>query len=162
MNDHMRQIEAELLWKQGLLEQSQGEVPNALELYERSIELYPTAEAYTFRGWALSLDSERLEEAIQACQEAIRVDPAFGNPYNDIGCYLMQLGQLERAIPWLEQAKQAQRYEPRQFPYINLGRLYARQGQWKAARREFEGAVKVAPNDLGARKALRALIARFN
>lgn len=150
------------MWKQGLLEQSQGKVSHALELYQRSIDIFPTAEAHTFRGWALSLDSGRLDEAIEACEQAIRVDPDFGNPYNDIGCYLMQQGHLDRAIPWLEQAKEAERYEPRQFPYINLGRLYARQGQWKAARREFEGAVQVAPDDLGARKALRSLIARFN
>ena len=30
-----------------------------------------------------------------------------GNAYNDIGVYLMQKGQLDEAIAWLEQAKLA-------------------------------------------------------
>jgi hypothetical protein len=30
----------------------------------------------------------------------------------------------DEAIPWLGKAKQARRYEPRQFPFMNLGRVY--------------------------------------
>jgi Tfp pilus assembly protein PilF len=54
---------------------------------------------------------------------AIEIDPEFGNPYNDIGVYLMQRDRLDDAVPWLERAKLAKRYEPRQFPYMNLGRI---------------------------------------
>jgi hypothetical protein len=35
-----------------------------------------------------------------------------------IGVYLMQQRKLEGAIPWLTKAKQAKRYEPRQFPLM--------------------------------------------
>ena len=162
MSDQIKQLEAQLLWKQGLIQQQQGQMSEAIQLYQRSIDLHPTAEAHTYMGWALSQDEGRIDDAIEACHKAIQVDPEFGNPYNDIGCYLMQKGDYEQAIPWLEQAKQAQRYEPRQFPYINLGRLYMRRGKWREARQEFEMAVGVAPADVGARKALRGLIARFN
>src|SRR5207245_2612278 len=78
------------------------------------------------------------------CLKAIEVDPDFGNPYNDIGCYLMQQGKLEEAVPWLERAKLAKRYEPRQFPYMNLARIHVKQGRWWEALREFEGAVRLA------------------
>jgi Tfp pilus assembly protein PilF len=164
MSEHLREIEAQLLWRQGLIEQHEGRLSAALDLYRRSLELHPTAEAYTYQGWALSLQDqgEHLDEAIEACRHAIEVDPDFGNPYNDIGCYLMQKGEFGEAVPWLERAKSAVRYEARQFPFINLGRLYLRQARWKDARREFEQAVLVAPNDLSARRALRSLIARFN
>jgi hypothetical protein len=35
---------------------------------------------------------------------AIQVDPDFGNPYNDIGAYLINLGRHDEAMAWLEQA----------------------------------------------------------
>src|SRR5678816_2712506 len=50
----------------------------------------------------------------------IDVDPTVGNPYNDIGSYLMKQGKLDDAIVWLEKAKSAPRYEPRHYPYLNL------------------------------------------
>ena len=50
--------------------------------------------------------------------------PDFGNPYNDIGAYMIELGQFDEAIPWLQQAIEAPRYEPRHFPHYNLGRAY--------------------------------------
>jgi Tfp pilus assembly protein PilF len=56
----------------------------------------------------------------------------------------MQQGRLDEAILWLEQAKQATRYEPRQFPFMNLGCVYLKQGRWWDALREFEGAVQAA------------------
>jgi Tfp pilus assembly protein PilF len=65
-----------------------------------------------------------LEEATEECLRAIAIDPEFGNPHNDIGVYLMQRDKLDEAIPWFEKAKQAKRYEPRQFPFMNLGQIY--------------------------------------
>ncbi len=73
---------------------------------------------------ALSGDSN---EAIAQCEIAIQLDPEFGNPYNDIGVYFMQQQQFDDAIAWFERAKSAKRYEPRHFPYINLGRIYLNQ-----------------------------------
>jgi Tfp pilus assembly protein PilF len=75
------------------------------------------------------------------------LDPEFGNPYNDIGVYLMQLERLDDAIPWLERAKSATRYEPRHFPYINLGRVYLSKGMIQKALEEFRGALKINPGD---------------
>lgn len=69
---------------------------------------------------------------------------------------------LEEAIPWLEKAKLAKRDEPRQFPFMNLGRTYLNQGRWWEALREFEGAVRRAPDDVEARKALHTVRARLN
>ena len=104
----------------------------------------------------------RLNEAIAQCEIAIELDPEFGNPYNDIGVYLMQQGKLEEAIPWLERAKQAPRYEPRQFPFMNLGRIYLKQGRWWDALRQFEGAVRLAPADADLAKTLHSLRGRLN
>ena len=161
MIDEARRQRALELWQEAYAHQMRGELEEAIRLYQESLAIYPTAEAHTFLGWTYSFQG-RIDEAIAECHKAIAVDPEYGNPYNDIGVYLMQRGEPEAAIPWLERAKQAPRYEPRQFPYINLGRIYLQQGRWMAALKEFEGAVRAAPKDPEARKLLHELRGRFN
>ena len=149
------------LWRQAYRCQIDGELDRAIELYRHSIEVYPTAEAHTFLGWAMSFQG-RLEDATQECLRAIEIDSEFGNPYNDIGVYLMQQDKLDESITWLEKAKQAKRYEPRQFPFLNLGRIYIKQGRWWDALREFEEAVRLAPHNVRAAKILHNLRGRLN
>ncbi len=91
------------------------------------------------------------------CKEAIAVDPDFGNPYNDIGSYLIELGKLDEAIPWLEAAIKAPRYEPRLYPHCNLGQVYWAQGLLAKAKAEFERALEIAPGYPFARAALEAI-----
>ncbi len=109
--------------------QMEGDYDRAVELYQSSLELYPTAEAHTFLGWTYHFQG-KLDEAIAECKRAIEIDPEFGNPYNDIGAYLIELGRFEEAIPWLERATEARRYEPRHFPHYNLGRAYLERNVW--------------------------------
>lgn len=134
------------LWNEGVRHHMQGDFERAIALYTRSIEVCPTAEAYTFRGWAYNFLG-RVDDAIVECRKAIEVDPGFGNPYNDIGAYLIAKGDLDEAIPWLERAKRAPRYEPRHFPYMNLGRLYTAKGMVFQAIREFERALEIQPGE---------------
>jgi len=146
----------------GLAAQQIGDWQPALALYRESIALEPTAEAHTFIGWVLSFDDNLLHKAIDECREAIAIDPNFGNPYNDIGVYLMRLGKLAEAIPWLERAKAAARYEPRHFPYLNLGNICLLRGELVAAIREFEGGLEYAPGDEHLNAKLAHLRSRLN
>src|SRR5437870_13545797 len=95
--------EAWSFFQQAYEHQMKGELEEAVNLYKRSIESHPTAEAYTFLGWTYSFMG-RLDEAIDECNRAIEVDLDFGNPYNDIGAYLIEKGQCDEAIPWCERA----------------------------------------------------------
>jgi Tfp pilus assembly protein PilF len=149
------------LWQQAYQHQMRQEVDEAIRLYRESLALHPTAEAHTFLGWAYSFQG-RLDEAIAECRKAIALDPDFGNPYNDIGVYLMQQGDHDGAIPWLQQAKTAPRYEPRHYPYLNLGRIHLRRGAWQDAQRELSEAVRLAPHDATARTLLHEVWARMN
>ena len=149
------------LWQEGTARLLAGELDEAILLFTRSLETRPTAEAYTFRGWAYSF-AGRLDDAIVECQKAIATDPRFGNPYNDIGCYLMEQGRWDEAIPWFESAKRATRYEPRHFPYLNLGRLRAARGEVTEAIAEFEGALALNPGDAIALKLLDTLRYKVN
>ena len=133
--------------------QMAGRLDEAVEYYRRSIALHPTAEAHTFLGWTYSFQG-RHEDAIAECRTAIAVDPDFGNPYNDIGAYLIELGRHDEAVSWLERAKRAPRYEPRHYPYFNLARVYAKDNRLHDAIRELRGALRVEPRYEVARKEL--------
>ena len=148
-----REKEAQRLFHDAFAAQMVGDYDRAVELYLGSLELQPTAEAYTFLGWAYHFQG-KIEEAIEECKNAIEIDPDFGNPYNDIGVYLIDLGRLDEAIPWLEQAIKARRYEPRHFPYYNLGRVYLSKGLIGRASELFQKSLAIEPRYTLARQAL--------
>ena len=136
--------------------QSAGDLERAADAYERSLGLAPSAEAHTFLGWTYSF-MERYDDAIEECRRAVAVDPAFGNPYNDIGAYLIELGRLDEAIPWLEKAIVAPRYCCYFYAYTNLARVYYRQGLREKARKSLLAALRVHPGYDPARELLRRL-----
>ena len=144
------------LFQQAYRCQMEGELDEAIRLYRSSIECCPTAEAHTFLGWTYSAFG-RYDDAIDECQKAISIDPDFGNPYNDIGAYLINLGRQEEAIPWLERAIGAKRYEAYHFPHCNLGRVYLAKGMLKKALEEFEKALAIDPTYTFARQAVEAI-----
>ncbi|MBI2361219.1 MAG: tetratricopeptide repeat protein [Deltaproteobacteria bacterium] len=151
--DHEKALE---LVQEAMAHQMAGRLEEAIRLYKESIALYPTADAHTYLGWTYSFQG-RIDDAIAECKIAISIDPDFGNPYNDIGVYLMQQQHLDEAIPWLEKAKTAPRYEPRHFPHLNLGRIYAAKGMIKKALEEFREALRLNPGDSMASQAIAEL-----
>jgi tetratricopeptide (TPR) repeat protein len=141
------------LFQEAYEHQMEGELEAAIELYQRSIETCPTAEAHTFLGWTYSFQG-KLDEAIEECKKAIAIDPDFGNPYNDIGAYLIEKSQHGEAIPWLKKAAVAKRYENCHFAHYNLGRAYIALELLNKARLEFERALKLQPDYEVAQEAL--------
>lgn len=141
--------------------QMQGELDQAVIYYKKSLEIEPTAEAYTFLGWTYSFMG-KLKDAIEECHKAIAIDPDFGNPYNDIGAYFLQMGKIDAAIPWFRKAKQAKRYENPEFAYCNLGKVYELKGLWPLAWKEYGEALKIRKDYLPALSALVRLEANLN
>lgn len=148
-------------FQKGYEAQMQGDLDAAIEFYTKSIEIIPTAEAHTFRAWAYSFQGD-YERAIAECHRAIEVDPDFGNPYNDIGAYLIELGRHGEAIPWLQKAMTARRYEPRHYPHFNLSRVYVKQWKIQEAIREVKAALELEPGYVLARKELHRLLGMLN
>jgi len=140
---------ARLQWEAGYVLHQLGEYDRAVEAYRASIADHPTAEAHTFLGWSLSYLG-KVEEAIVHCKIAIKLDPDFGNPYNDIGVYFLHMGRADEAVPWLEKAIAARRYCCYQFPHANLGRILLAQGKVEEAKRSFERALEYDPQYLPA------------
>ena len=149
------------LFKQAYEAQLANDYEQAVELYQRSIATYPTSEAHTFLGWVYSFEG-RYTEAIEQCLRAIEVDPTFGNPYNDIGSYLIAKGDLYGSVRWFKRALLAPRYESYAFPHFNLGRIYESRNRLLEAARHYSLALEQQPGFAQAMKALRGLQARLN
>jgi len=149
------------LFRDAYRHQMSGEFREAVELYRQSIETYPTAEAYTFLGWTYSFMGD-FDTAIAECHHAIETDPDFGNPYNDIGVYLIEKGQLAEAIPWLQMATGALRYDNPAFPYYNLGRVWEMKHQFNLALANYQKAAEIDPRYTLATTGIRRLRAMSN
>jgi Tfp pilus assembly protein PilF len=152
---------AEELFQRAYAAQMKGDLGRAVELYKSSLELHPTAEAHTFLGWTYHYQG-KVREAIEECKRAIEVDPDFGNPYNDIGAYLISLKRYDEAIDWLERATRAPRYEPRHYPHFNLGRIYLAKGMINRAREHFREALRIEPRYAEARQAIENIRRMLN
>lgn len=153
--------EAKRLFHEAYQAQLANDYEEAIELYKRSIETYPTAEAHTFLGWVYSFQ-DRYDEAIEECLEAIRVDETLGNPYNDIGSYLLAKGDSYGCVRWFKRALFAPRYDSYAFPHFNLGRVFEMRRKYLEAVRHYSLALEQQPGFTEAAKALRRLQALLN
>ncbi|MCA1814024.1 MAG: tetratricopeptide repeat protein [Halobacteriales archaeon] len=151
-----RRALAKRLFHVAYVHQACGDLSNAAELYQRSNALLPSSEAHTFLGWVRSLQGQ-LDDAIRACRDAIAVDPSLGNPYNDIGAYLLQQQRFDEVEEWLQRALKAERYDAPFFPHPNLARLCLARGDARGARAHVRKALELNPEAPGARELLAQL-----
>lgn len=161
MSENITIQQAMVLFERAYRSQMKGDLGRAVELYERSLKITPTAEAHTYLGWTYSM-MNRYEEAIEQCLQAIDLDPGFGNPYNDIGSYLLEMDEPAEALGWLEKATHASRYETPHFAYFNMGRAYERLGQYRSAIEAYDQALDIDSLFQPARYAKMGLIASMN
>lgn len=153
--------QAVALFNEAYEAQMAGDYEKAIALYKNSIEIFPTAEAFTFLGWTYSFQGE-YDLAIAECLAAIAVDETFGNPYNDIGSYLIAKGNYYDCVRWFKKAIDAPRYEARGFPHFNLAAVYEKRGKLLEAAKHYGLALDEQPDYIQAYKALRKLQERLN
>ncbi len=153
--------EAKQLFHEAYQAQLAQDYEGAIELYKRSIETYPTAEAHTFLGWVYSFQ-DRYDDAIAECLEAIRVDETLGNPYNDIGSYLLSKGDSYGCVRWFKRALLAPRYDSYAFPHFNLGKVYESRHRYLEAARHYGLSLEQQPGFDQALKALRRVQGKLN
>jgi tetratricopeptide (TPR) repeat protein len=125
--------------------QAEGLYEEAISNYKISLDYYPTPQAYTYLGWSYSLIGD-YDRAIEECKNAIDLDPDYGNPYNDIGAYLINQNKYDEAVTWLELALKAKKYNHYEFAHINLGRVLEKKGLWFEALQEYKIATEIAPD----------------
>ena len=160
--DSSDKIEQANQWLQeAYAQQMAGKVDGAIELYLKSIAAQPTPEAHTCLGWAYSVKG-RYGDAMRECEKAVRLDPDYGNPCNDIGAYMIETGRWEEALPWLERATTSERYDGKFYAWYNLGRVWEHQGDWAQALEAYRHALEQNPEYTLAGKAISRMQAMLN
>lgn len=138
-----------------------GEIDAAIELCRTSLEITASAEAHIFLARVYA-ERNRYHEAVAQCHEAIKLDSEFGEAWNDVGTYLIELGRVEESILYFERAIRADRCDAPHEPHYNLGRVYERLGRWYEAVEEYDRAAALLPAHTGAIQARTSLLARLN
>jgi Tfp pilus assembly protein PilF len=118
----------------------------ARQNFFRALNFHETAEAYNLIGWTYSLEKS-LDIAKKFCLKAIKIDPAYGAPYNDLGSYLLSEGETRESLKWFDLAKNSRNYQNREYPYINAGRAQMNLRNYKLALKEFAMALTLAPHN---------------
>jgi tetratricopeptide (TPR) repeat protein len=134
-----------------------GRLNDAIAEYEAALRLKPDdARAHNNLGSALAQLPGRLNDAIAEYQAALRLQPDYAEAHYDLGNALAQLpGRLSGAITEYEAAL---RLKPDFAPgWHNLGVSWIHLGNLPAATAAFREEVRLAPDDLVARRALDAV-----
>lgn len=116
----------------------------SLQCFSRALNFQETAEIYTLLGWNYSFLNQN-DKAKSYCLKAIQKDPDYGPPYNDLGTYLLNEGQVDESLKWFEMAKKAMNYQNREYPFINSGRAHMAKRDFAKALEEFSKALALAP-----------------
>lgn len=147
--------EASRLFRMAYALQVEGDLDRALTLYEKSIRLHPTAEALSYLAWAVAC-TERYDEAVEHCFEAMRLDPSFPNPWNDVGVYRIRQGRPAEALFFLKRAARLEGHAS--FAHYNLHRAYLDLGDRGRAMTHLHAALDEDADFLPAQDALTALL----
>jgi Tfp pilus assembly protein PilF len=95
------------------------------------------AWCYSFQG--------KMETAKKYCYQAIKIDPKFGDAYNDLGSYFIQEGKFKEGLKWLKLAKTSDKIMHREFPYVNTAKAHLAMKNYKKALHEFDLALSFIP-----------------
>jgi tetratricopeptide (TPR) repeat protein len=117
----------------------------AVEFLTKALNYKETAQVLSLLGWLYSLLNKD-ELAKEFCRNAIKLDPEFGPPYNDLGLIMMEEGDLKGSLKLFSLAKTAPKYQNREFPYINSGRIYMFLKKYEMALEELRMALTLVPS----------------
>jgi len=100
------------------------------------------ATALNNLGYYLAERGERLEEALQLIRRAVNIEPNNGAFLDSLGWVYFQMGNLDEAERYLEQAVL---YQPRDATiHEHLGDLHQRRGRLEQALQAYERALQLA------------------
>lgn len=130
-----------------------GEEDRALELYGQAIELNGHMfEPYQALGFILAQRKDRMPEAIEAYQQALRCAPTMPGTLSRLGLVFQHMNRLDDAL--LSLTEEIRGGTANEDTYFYKGQTLALQGLHAEAVKSFEEAVKLAPDRREAHYAL--------
>lgn len=119
-----RGITAEQYNKQGDEFFTAEEYDDALEAYNKAVQLKPIASAYYHIGWIYN-DRDQFAQAIEPLSQATRLRADYAEPHQELGYAYYKLGRSQEAIP---EYQNAIRLKPDYgLAYLGLGDVYFNQ-----------------------------------
>lgn len=111
-------------------------MPSIEKMEKAAVDLSRQAEVYLAEG--------RLNEAVAACELALKIEPNLSTACQTLGKVMQVRGEIEQAKQWYERAIEHNPNLPE--VYANLGSLYSQGKQWSKAIANCEKAISLAPN----------------
>ena len=111
-------------------------MPSIEKMEKAAVDLSRQAEVYLAEG--------RLNEAVAACELALKIEPNLSTACHTLGKVMQVRGEIEQAKQWYERAIEHNPNLPE--VYANLGSLYSQGKQWSKAIANCEKAISLAPN----------------
>ncbi len=126
-----------------------GDAGQAEVHIRRALQLAPDhVEARTLLGW-LSLEVHKdFPAAIEAYRKVVQLRPQSPEAQNNLAVALKKNGDLDRALEGFNRALELR--EGYAQAWSNRGWVHFEQEKWRAARRDFEQALALNPQDQGA------------
>jgi tetratricopeptide (TPR) repeat protein len=124
--------------------QRQGDIPSALQEYNKVLELSPyNAEVYSNMGVLYNQVGE-YDKAVAMLQKSLMIDPFYSKAHNNIALAYYNSGQLERAM---EHFSRAVELEPVNLEsYNNMGLVYKKMEDYQKAEEAFAKALSIDPD----------------
>ncbi|XP_042490274.1 TPR repeat-containing thioredoxin TTL1-like [Macadamia integrifolia] len=142
----MASSDPEEVKKAGNEQYKRGNFAEALSLYDRAIAISPDNAACRSNRAAALTGLGRLTEAVRECEEAVRLDPAYGRAHQRLASLHLRLGQVENSRkhmsfpgqqPDLAELQKLQAVERHLKRCTDARKI----GDWKSALREGEAAI---------------------
>ncbi len=111
-------------------------MPSIEKMEKAAVDLSRQAEVYLAEG--------KLNEAVAACESALKIEPNLGAACQTLGKVMQVRGEIEQAKQWYEAAIDRNPNLPE--VYANLGSLYSQGKKWEKAIANCQKAISLAPN----------------
>jgi Flp pilus assembly protein TadD len=146
----------------GAAQERNQDYASAERTFRKVLEMQPDfADALNYLGYMWAERGERLDEAYDLISRAVAAEPDNPAFLDSMGWVLYMRGRPHEAVPWLTRAVELTDPKDESDPtlYDHLADAYAKTGNYTAARREYEKALRIQDKP-EIRKKLNAIIER--
>ncbi|MBI3118093.1 MAG: hypothetical protein HYZ00_05385 [Candidatus Hydrogenedentes bacterium] len=129
------------------------------QAYQLGLDHFPNnAKLHNYLGEVLYDGFEELEPALKEWNQAIGLDPKFGNPYNNLGLHYVHYGEYKRGLEYMDKALELDDSNPDYLfnmvqiylvhgPQVATIRSWEKDRVYKEAMKMSKKALKEAPED---------------
>ena len=137
----------------------QGQDDRAIAHYKAVLKNHPRGDATVWNNFGGSLAATgKLEEAIDAFQNALKLDPSMGDAHENLGLALARKGRLQESLMHFCDAA---RLEPENVKVHNAyAVMLGEAGRTEEAMREFQIALQLAPDSAATHANFANLLAK--